>query len=139
MQPFLQPGDEAWVAPSPPEVRRGDVVVLRTAAGLLVHRLLRAEPWSQPERLWTQGDSNRLPDPPASAENLVGRVLTVRRRGGSLALDTPRWRASGWLIASGMLALNNLARQARPWGAPGRLAAGAGWRLLRLFCIVACR
>ena len=90
MQPFLQPGDTVWVMPSPVTLRRGDVVVVQTTAGLLVHRLLRAEPWSRPQRLWTHGDNNRFPDPPARAENLLGRVITIRRRPGTLALDTPR-------------------------------------------------
>jgi signal peptidase I len=139
MLPFLQPGDEMWVAPRPAKLRRGDVVVLMTPSGLLVHRLLRAEPWSQPQQLWTHGDNNRLPDPAASAEDLLGRVLTVRRRGRVLALDTPRWRACGWSIAIGLLVLNGLTTLAGSWGAPGRLAAGGCWRLLRVFRTVAGR
>jgi|SRR5579859_5942840 len=139
MLPFLRPGDEVWLAPGPARLRRGDVVVLRTGTGLLVHRLLRAEPWSQPQRLWTHGDNNRQPDPAASAENLLGRVLTVRRRSKSLALDTPRWRALGWLIACGLVAVNRLTKLAKMWGPPGQLAAGSAWRLVRAFCIVACR
>src|SRR4051812_46708841 len=65
MLPFLRPGNEVQVVAAPLPLRRGDLVVVRTASGLLVHRLLRAEPWSQPRRLWTQGDNNRQPDPPA--------------------------------------------------------------------------
>ena len=139
MQPFLQPGDEVWVAPGLTGVRRGDVVVLATPAGLLVHRLLRAEPWSQPQRLWTQGDSNRRPDAAASAVSCLGRVLAVRRGSSTVALDTPGWRASNRLIAFGLVAVNTLASMPGPWAPLGGLAAGAGWRLLRAFCRVAGR
>jgi len=139
MLPFLQPGDDVWLAPAPAKLRRGDVLVLATPAGLVVHRLLRADSWAQPQRLWTQGDNNRLPDPPARAPALLGRVLAVRRGGDTLALDTPNWRARGALIALGLLALNGLTTLARPWGRPGWLAAGAGWRVLRLVRLVAGR
>ena len=45
----------------------------------------------------------------------------------------------GALIALGLLALNGLTTLARPWGRPGWLAAGAGWRVLRLVRLVASR
>ena len=139
MQPFLHPGDEVWVAPGPAELRRGDLVVLKTTTGLMVHRLLRAEPWLDAQRLWTQGDNNRRPDPPAGADDLLGPVLAVRRARGTLALDTPRWRVSGWLVASALAAVIGLRAWSGPWRFLGRLAAGVGWRLVRLFCLIACR
>ncbi len=139
MQPFLRDGDEVWVAPNPAGLRRGEVVVLRPAGGLLVHRLLRAEPWPHPQRLWTQGDSNRLPDPPISSDSLLGRVVATRRRGRTTIIDTTRWRATGWLIAWGLIAVNKLDAGPGWLGGPSRLAGGAGRRALRLFYAVVCR
>jgi len=139
MHPFLHAGDEVMVTPGPAELRRGDVVVLKIPTGLMVHRLLRAEPWLQPQRLLTQGDNNRRPDPPSGADDLLGPVRAVRRPRGTLALDTPRWRVSGWLIASALAAVNGLDAWSGSWRVLGRLAAGAGWRLVRLFCLIACR
>jgi hypothetical protein len=130
MAPFLTAGDEVQVAHQVGTLHRGEVVVLRQNERLIVHRVLSPvfELGSAP--LLTQGDHNRHPDPPGQWSSLLGRVCAVRRRGRESSLDTRRWRMVGWLIATGLLALDHLAGALGALGAPGRLAASAGWRLL---------
>ena len=137
MAPFLKAGDEVQVAHQAGALRRGDVVVIRQDERLMVHRVLKPVPELEPEPILTQGDHNRHQDPPAPRSRLLGRVCAVRRRGRESSLDTRRWRTVGWLIASGQLALNRLATTSGTLATPGRLAAGAGWRLLAVFRAIA--
>ena len=133
MAPFLNLGDEVLVAHWAGALRRGDVVVMRHNERLMVHRVLVPAGESEPLAILTQGDHNRRPDPPASGTRLLGRVCAVRRRGRESSIESARWRGVGWLIASGQLALNQLSSSSGALAVPGRLAAGAGWRLLAAF------
>ena len=54
--------------------RPGEVVALRTPDGVLVHRVVAAGPsW-----ILTRGDARVLPDRPAGAAAVIGRVTAVR-------------------------------------------------------------
>lgn len=95
MMPVLRPGQ--WVVvrsvPQRREVRRGDIVALRTEAGdLVIHRFVRSLPG---DRFLTRGDHSGVADAPWHWDQLLGVLLLAR-------LDTcwanPR-RATGWLIS----------------------------------------
>jgi hypothetical protein len=79
MWPSLRDGDEAlWAAPSGPP-RVGQIVVARTAAGLVAHRVRRAG-----EVLLLQGDACPRADAPIPPEAVLGLVRRVRRGGREL-------------------------------------------------------
>ena len=138
MLPWLRPGDQLLVDHTAGPLRRGDVVVLRQGGGLLAHRLLRAEPWTRPQRLWTQGDHNRQPDAPVETGMLLGRAVAIQHGGRTVRLDGPRWRAVNWLVAVSLLGFDQLVQPGRlAW--PRRALGRAGRRLLSGFEFLACR
>lgn len=85
MAPLLSPGDAVRVRAGEP-LRRGDLVVARTAKGLVVHRLVR---WNKGEVI-LRGDNSPRCDPPLDQEHVLGRVVTlVRSEPPSLRVGLP--------------------------------------------------
>jgi hypothetical protein len=65
--------------------RMGDVVLVRQAAGLKLHRLVFGPPFSR--WAWrTQGDRLKALDPPIGPGDVLGTVVEPRRRRIGLAL-----------------------------------------------------
>ena len=95
------------------DIRRGDVVIFRQEDGLVAHRVLRIGGSDMGCALVTKGDSLRRFDAPVSATQIVGRVVSIERNGRRMRLDTPAWRAVGWLVAVTTLAVAVLYRQVR--------------------------
>lgn len=91
MRPLLAVGDEVLVEPIQlKELQLGDVILLLEEKGLLTHRFYGVID----DRLHTRGDRNLLPDPPATADQLLGRVVARRRHGRLWDWRTPplQWR-----------------------------------------------
>jgi signal peptidase I len=99
MLPLLRAGDQMLVAHGCYDLRRGDLPVFRRAGRLVVHRLIRIEQHPGGRRLITRGDNRLQCDAPLQADELVGRVLCVRRGARVVALDHPVWRIGSRLIA----------------------------------------
>jgi hypothetical protein len=86
MGPDLLPGQVVTVS-CQRVPRLGDVVLVRQARGLRLHRLVFRAPLALPRWAWrTKGD--RLPslDPPLAPGDLLGTVVEPRRRRLGLAL-----------------------------------------------------
>jgi hypothetical protein len=104
------------------------VVVFRRGDRLIAHRVLRIYHRQSEPIFITKGDHIRRFDPPANADEIVGRVLAVERGGRQMPLNTAAWRVVGWLIAVSTLAWINLygwgrGLERRLWGPqPIRLA-----------------
>ena len=99
MLPFIQDGDCLLVAHGPTGVRRGDVVVFRRNGKLIAHRVLRICGDDAGTTFITKGDRVSHLDPAVTADEMVGRVLAVKRGERYMSLDTAAWRTLGWLIA----------------------------------------
>lgn len=88
MAPWLLPGDEVTLLRLPlSRLRCGDLVVVQRSADFVTHRLVLVKSgW-----VYTKGD--RLPgiDAPASAEQVLGRVIAIRRGAQQRNLTTPGW------------------------------------------------
>jgi hypothetical protein len=99
MRPFIHDGDTVQVVPvAPAQVRRGDVVLFRTAGTmLLAHRIVRLRRSANGFAWVTRGDALLAADAPFAAHQLLGRVSHRIRRGRSVALD------GGWRRWAGLL------------------------------------
>ncbi len=103
MLPLLCEGDRVLVAHGRRALRRGDIVLFQREDGLVAHRLLYIQSESAGKVLFTQGDHTQQMDPPLGEAQILGRVTAVRRGERAMWLDTPLWRAVGWLVATMML------------------------------------
>jgi signal peptidase len=108
MVPLIQDGDHVLVAHGCAGVRRGDVIILRREGRLVVHRVLRIYSGHAGPTFLTKGDHVSQLDSPLRADEIVGRVLALKRGDRYMSLDTTVWRMVGWLIAVSMLAWTKL-------------------------------
>jgi signal peptidase I len=102
MGPWLVPGDILVVRQvDPGKLACGNVIVFARGGRLIVHRILgKLATDARGERAWkTKGDSADQSDAPVCESELVGRVTSIERSGGSLSLQTRRQIAFGWLLA----------------------------------------
>ena len=91
MQPTIEDGELITVAPvEPAAVKRGDILLYQGERGLIAHRLvcLRRSAKGEDVRYLLQGDASVDRDDPVQPEQVLGRVVAVRRGGRSRALDT---------------------------------------------------
>ena len=90
MLPSIWPGDVVSVSTVDRDpYQPGDVVLYTRNGRLFVHRLVEMTG----EAAVTRGDALPDPDPPVRSEDLLGRVVSIERRGSPIAL--PRevsWR-----------------------------------------------
>src|SRR5262245_6185624 len=91
MSPRIIEGDEIEIERiSPRRLAPGDVLVFRTdAAGFVVHRLIwRDRPLGEPSRIITKGDALDRLDRAADVKSVLGKVVSIRRGGGSVRPTT---------------------------------------------------
>lgn len=101
MRPLLGGGELATVLPVAPwSLRRGDLVLCRSADGFLVlHRLVRLSGQGADRRWWTRGDALAACDGSIGADQVLGRVGRIeglRLPGAPAAVDTGSryWRSA---------------------------------------------
>jgi len=101
MLPSIRPGDMLEVHRQGMEaILPGDVVLFLRKGGFAAHRVV--EKAGEPERplLITRGDALRVPDPPVSPDELLGRVTAILRGGRRFDPRLTAWtRVASWLIA----------------------------------------
>jgi hypothetical protein len=68
----------------PVQLRVGDVALIGRGAKLCAHRVVSATGPSENRRWITQGDALPVADPPASPEQMLGRVTHLVRAGKSI-------------------------------------------------------
>lgn len=127
MSPLLRSGDWVELSPVPlQDCRPGDLVVLRVANGLLVHRLLRLPALG----LQTKGDANPFADVLTSEVKYLGRACSFHRDSARRDLAAPgARRVAGWVAILSW-------GEARLFGsAPGASAAGQPhvWKRILFF------
>jgi len=96
MSPALRKGDRLTVEPvSPAQLQVGDLILFHHRGRLICHRLVAVQENGAGPRLITRGDATAGCDAPLQADQVLGRVVAVKRSGlriGSLALRVDRWR-----------------------------------------------
>jgi signal peptidase I len=90
MLPSIWPGDVLVIRRREiGQVRPGETAFISSHGRLVAHRVKAVQGAAAKEYLITQGDTVPSPDPPVTAENLLGVVVTIERHGRSFA---PRLR-----------------------------------------------
>ncbi len=89
MRPLLRMGDEVIVQRVDPHtLQPGDVLVMQRGGDWITHRLVAVD-----EHGWhTHGDNTRYADEPASAAEIIGRVIAIERETQTIDLRQPHWR-----------------------------------------------
>lgn len=139
MRPLLRPGDEALIRHGPAGVGRGDIVAFRLGEAFAAHRVIAVRRREGGTFLLTGGDNNTGFDPEIPLDQLIGRVIAIRRGRQIMRLDTFAWRVAGtvlaWLWLGGRQAQRWVRRIRRPLvgergkrdrqpGQPGALTRG---------------
>jgi hypothetical protein len=110
MMPTLPPGVEVEFVCGA-AVDAGDIAVLLHRGQILVHRVVaRCEPRGL---VLTRGDGTWVPDPPTAEDQVVGRVLQIRRGSGWIPPPpgpSSAWR--GWVVRACLRGL----RFSEAWG-----------------------
>jgi signal peptidase len=100
MYPAIRPGDRSQVASvDPNDIERGDIILTTRDNRIYAHRVIGIK-GNPPSEWLVKGDTLLSPDPPVRAEDILGRVIAVQRRGRLISLLTPRARAHGRLLAA---------------------------------------
>jgi signal peptidase I len=130
MVPAVLPADIVVIERARPrEVTAGDLVVFARDGRLVLHRVLKQVQHAYGFQLITQGDRVGQPDAPVSAQELLGRVSSIERRGQ--ALLPPRRLGLGQRVTSRVLRLSSRATGAFLAGqrffSSGRTAGSGLW------------
>jgi len=108
MYPLIREGDQVLVLLGWTGIQRGDVIVFRREGVLIAHRVMSIDKTDAGHVLITKGDNVPYFDPPLNDNQIVGRVLAVKRGSRQAPLNTAVWRALGWLIVVGTLSFSQL-------------------------------
>ena len=101
MLPAIRPGDILEVHRQGMEaILPGDVVLFMRNGGFAAHRVLEKTQSLQRTLLITRGDALRVPDPPVTPDELLGRVTAILRGGRRLGPRLTGWaRVASWFLA----------------------------------------
>lgn len=97
MLPVIQPGDILRVEAGP--VQPGDIIVFTSENSLCAHRLITFSG----EMAIARGDGNQRYDAPFPSEQILGRVIDLRRAGTTISDLSPRPLASFFIRHSSLL------------------------------------
>jgi signal peptidase I len=99
MAPLIVAGDEVVVEwASADGLRRGDIVLYTVGGAFHTHRLLARRRRGGATLLVTKGDTALNPDQPWREEQLLGRVVAIRREDRTIDLEGGKWRAMSRLL-----------------------------------------
>jgi len=95
MHPTIREGEAITVAPArPAAIRRGDVILYRSARGVIAHRVASVERGLAGAPVFIpRGDASQSRDDPVEEGAILGRVVTVERGGRALNPAALRARA----------------------------------------------
>jgi len=126
MLPLIRPGDELQLAPVGPRgICRGMLIACHREPGLVVHRVIACDETG----IVAKGDALAAPDPVVPRDQVVARVVALRRANGRLVdLEAFPWplvnRVLGWFASAG----TRLSPETCGAALPRRLA----WKVLRV-------
>jgi signal peptidase len=94
MYPTIRDGEAVTVEPiNAHKVRRGDILLYRTERRVIAHRVVGVVEGTNAKRVFTlRGDSLSSCDAPVNQEQVLGRVVSVERKGRRIKLGGRRAR-----------------------------------------------
>jgi hypothetical protein len=119
MRPFLRDGDVVDVEPAPvAEVRIGDILLYQRPDGTAIaHRVARRSRGAEEPMLEMQGDARRDAKESARGEQVLGRVVRLRRGDREIALTGAGRRIAGWLWGQAQPFTGACLRRWKRWAA----------------------
>jgi cell wall-associated NlpC family hydrolase len=92
MQPTIKDGEAITVAPvSSHQVKRGDILLYCTGRGMIAHRVVKTGVDRERGAYFImRGDSSVSADEPVAAGRVLGKVVSVERRGRTISLSGRR-------------------------------------------------
>lgn len=113
MLPAIWPGDVLTIQRNElAELRAGEIVLAQRDGKLIAHRVKSAVG----DRLITQGDSMPQCDPPFTASEILGRVVSILRDGRNIPVEQSRWqRAASAILRRSDFCMRMTLRIGRRW------------------------
>jgi len=100
MYPFLKNGDIVTFSKcKAAELKIGDVVIFKSSAKWIAHRLIKTGTQAGKIILITKGDTCKHKDPPFTEDDLVGKVIVFSRNGNEKSLENSNSKRKGLIIA----------------------------------------
>ena len=96
MSPMIRHGDALVIEHGAREARTGDIIVFRTPAAILAHRVVGR---AGRESYLAKGDACSAFDEPVRADQILGKVVEIRGAQGSVHLTSAYWRTAGFALA----------------------------------------
>jgi len=112
MFPLIREQDRLLVTHGCGDVRQGAIVVFRREGELIAHRVMRFVSGKSGRVFVTKGDNVSEFDPAFPDDQIVGKVLGIKRNNKYMSLDTPSWQMLGQVIVFATLASMRLSN----WG-----------------------
>lgn len=99
MRPFIYGGE--WVVArraGEVEICIGDVVIYQSGSTFIAHRVIRRREEAERVYFTVKGDAHLAAEGEISAEQVVARVVALKKASRIIDLDQPRWRrANRWI------------------------------------------
>lgn len=98
MYPVILEGDIGRFVPfETQDLKQGDIVLFQDRTGkLITHRFLHADPLTK--QYIFKGDTNARFDEPISEEQIIGKLISIRRKNTTLHLQRYSMRIWGYLV-----------------------------------------
>lgn len=89
MLPTIKDGETITVEPAiAASIKLGDIILYRNRTGVIAHRVMRIEQTGKCDlRFIPRGDAMAVSDPPVDADQVLGRVVSVRRNGRNVRVS----------------------------------------------------
>ena len=92
MVPLLREGDQLFVSNENGNYQPGEILVVRYGVEIITHRLVAIRQREDGENLYiTKGDNSPHLDPPSSRNDVIGKVISLRRGKRVMSFDTASW------------------------------------------------
>lgn len=99
MSPLIREGDSLVIKHGNHDVRVGDVVVYGTPGKFYTHRVVRIRYTEGREFFLLKGDRSPTFDQPVSRDQILGKVIEVRRTDGNLYFNSVFWKYVNYLLS----------------------------------------
>lgn len=113
MSPLIKNGDWVMLKHNSNDIRVGSIIAFRRERKIIVHRVIKIQNKFEKNSFITKGDFNYHADQAVDVENVIGKVIAIKKRRQFFQLDTKSWHVIGYIIATNPFILKNTYRVMR--------------------------